>query len=151
MSSWTGPAFITALVAALDARAGLDGVKVFSAPAGNELPANEFIEFRGIEGAQDPFAFGKRRVDRYIAHGTVWSWKPGGGETIWTSARDRAAAIVAEIEDYLVDNHTVAGTVTYARMANIDLVQGTATNGSVSGRVAKIDFEIAVDAAFDAS
>lgn len=145
MGTWTGPAAIDALKTAIEARANIvaDKVKVFSADPGDAAPANEYIALLNIEGAQAYATWGTNtREDDYQIIGGVFARKPGAGETPIKAARDRAGALLAEVEAALRGSPNLGGVVMLAQMRDFELHQLAISQG----RVAIIDFQVGVRA-----
>jgi hypothetical protein len=95
----TVPAVLDALKALLGARAGLDGVTVTTAPSGDPIPT-ESIQFFGTGGDQAWDAIGnRRRKETYTIRGGIFIQRRGAGPDVWDAARERAYAILAELED----------------------------------------------------
>lgn len=143
MATWSGCNFLDALETLLEAREGLDDVQVDTFDPGDELTKDDAIIIYEIEGQQEPFAFAKKRLDRYVARGYVEAKRAGAGDVV-TAARNQAETILAELETCLRGDQTVSGTVTYAQLTNISLKQYPTADRS---RMARIDFEIGVLAA----
>lgn len=142
-TSSTIPDVLDALQSGLSARSGLVGVQVVSGPlpAGDTQP--ESIQLDGVDGFSDWAAFGNlRRNESYDVVGMIYIEKPGAGETIIRSARDRAFEILKEIESYLIENHKLGGLVAAARPADFAIDQGASPSGA---RVCRITFTIHVE------
>lgn len=140
----TIPAFLDALRATLAARTliAAGGVLVATAPTGEPVP-RESIQLFDAAADQEWAASGnKRRREQYRVRGGIFISAPGAGEAKAKAARDRAFALLAEIEDALRLDHNVSGTVNQAQIAAYDLDQGAAKEG----RWAAIEFFIAVRA-----
>lgn len=142
MPTSTAPAVLNGLVDLLTARAGLSGVQVTSGP----MPSGrEKIEFHEITGTQRFATFGKTpnrptRAEEFTLTGLVEVNHDGAGETVIRSARDRAYALVAEIENCLRDNIHV-GNANWAHFTRGDCRQGVGDQL----RWAQIRFEIGVN------
>ena len=149
MGTWTAPTFVDTLKARLEARAGLAGVQVNSAPMGDSTKP-EAITFHAIEGEQEFRTLGRgpnTKDDSYTVWATVWINKPGQNEAVAKSARDRADAILGEVEDELrlaatetALNAALGGQLHHLNLANIDLEQ----TANAEGRVAQVTFRISV-------
>ncbi len=142
MATSTVPALLTALAGRLRNRAGLAGVAVATAPDAAGTPA-EVIEF--LDTAQDQeFAAlgGRRREERYEVRGAIFVARLGAGEATATEARERAYALLAEIENELRADPTVGGAIQTAEVARVNLQQGA----SPDGRLAALEFWLRVRA-----
>lgn len=139
----TVPAVLDALKALLDARAGLDGVTVTTAPSGDPIPA-ESIQFFGTNGDQAWAAIGnRRRSETYTIRGGIFIQRRGAGQAVWDAARERAYAILAELEDAIRALPTLGlADRVVVQLARVDLDQG----GQDNGRWAALDIDIGVTA-----
>lgn len=139
MATSTVPAVLDALRTALDARPGLDGVSIFTGPAGDEAGL-ESIEFFDVEDWSLEFANlgGSKRDEEYSLQGFVWIVKPGAGETTIKAARDRAIAIYIEIESQLRTDPKVGERLLWALPNTARLTQRM----SDKGRVAILEFTV---------
>lgn len=143
MATWKGPDFLDALKTRLEARAGLAGVQINSAPMGADT-AKEAITFHDLDGEQTWAALGQeRKKDAFTVDGTTWINKPGKGETIAKEARDRAAVLLAEVEAELKNAFTsVDGNqIRKLNLSNVGLAQGA----NDQGRWAQVTFSIDVE------
>jgi len=142
MSTSTLPAVLTALQAALDGLSGLDGVSVFSGPAGDSQTL-ECVELGAeIPMTSEPAAMNGLRKEEYSIDGSVFSIKPGAGETVIQAARTRAFAMYAYIETYLNDTPTIGGTCTDSNLEQSKVKQSYLPDG----RMCAIEFTINVTA-----
>lgn len=142
MGTWKGPDFIDALKTRLEARPGLAGVQINSAPMGVNTAA-EAITVHDLEGEQTWAALGReRKRDSFTLNCTTWIHKPGADEADAKACRDRAEALLAEVEADLKDfPETVNGSqITALNLANVSLDQGANTDG----RWAQVTFSIQV-------
>lgn len=139
----TVPAFLDALKTALDARAGLDGVEVATAPQGSGT-RNESIQVHDVTQGEEWALLGARTADEtYAVALTVWVVKPGAGEALAKTARDRAYTLMAEVAAALRENPHMGGdSIKVAAMSSADLDQGVNPNG----RWAQLTFEVQVEA-----
>jgi hypothetical protein len=102
-----------ALLAALQARAGLSGVQLgYGMPPG--ALQREHILFGVVDGTQEYRALGTvRKFEDYTATLFIGVSREG---TDQQAADDRALALMAEVEDVLRDDPTVGGTVLTAQV-----------------------------------
>lgn len=99
MNTWTAALYLKALRDNLKARPGLSGVLVYGAPIGANDRINEAIAFIDIDTVEASAALGNRsREEDYTIEGVIEVNQPGAGDDIADAARDRAVAILAEIE-----------------------------------------------------
>lgn len=143
MATWKAPAFLDALKTRLEARAALAGVEVHVASMGENI-GPEAITCYGVEGTQDWAALGQeRKKDGFTVHATIEIVKAGAGDAVAKTARDRAEAILAEVEAEMKNAFTtVAGSqITALNLSKIDLHQGA----NPTGRWALISFAIDVE------
>lgn len=151
MGTATWANVMDALKTSLDARAGLDGVNVYTAHPGKKLLEGPdsaeciIIGFDGssgpaVSGSQEPGRFGPTNDEDYVIHCWMHSKKPSGGETVAVACRDRVEAMLAEVEDELTDDSEVNGTCAYARIAGFELYQGYTDHA----RYSIVEFGIAV-------
>lgn len=101
MNSWTMAVFMTALRDLLRDRAGLSGVLVCSAPIDQNTLAGEMeaMTFVDVTANEEPAALGKNRTEEvYTVEGIIQVLKDGADEATAVAARDRAAALLAEVE-----------------------------------------------------
>jgi hypothetical protein len=140
----TVPDVLDALKALLDLRDGLAGVTVATAPTGDPVPF-ESIQLFGTAGDQEWAAIGnRRRRETYTIRAGIFIKRLGAGEALAKQVRDRAYAILAELEDAI----RVAPTLGLAdrvviQLARADLDQGLNPD---DGRVAALDLDLAVTA-----
>jgi hypothetical protein len=130
---------MNALQTQLAARPGLAGVTVASGDLDADTPREAIILGGVFEWEQEWATIGNLRKDEDFGVETVvWIVKPGAGETVIRAARDRAVAIVAEIETYLrlstvhgdaVDGITLQGVVRSAEWRPTSLRQGPYPDG----------------------
>lgn len=150
----TVPAVLDTLKALLEARkaepdsalAAADGrpaVTITTAPSGDP-DILESIQFDGVPEDQAWKSLGgMRRQETYPIGGGILILKRGAGEEVAKAARDRAYAILAEMEIVLRANPTLGlGARTDVQLASALLFQGWQENG----RLAAIDFTILVKA-----
>ena len=145
MGTSTIPAVLDELKTALELRAGLVGVTVFSAHMGDEVTrAPEAI----VLGLDVPFeqnfaSLGAQsRDEEYTIEGVVLTTQPGAGEDAAKAARDRAFYIVAEIEDQLRADAKLGERALWAGFGTGRFQQGTGDRT----RIAAIEFGIKVKA-----
>lgn len=111
MASTTVPAFLDALKAQLEARAGLTGATIATAPTAMDVM--ESVEFgHHIDGSQAWGSLGQRsRKEEYIVGGVVWVAKDGAGEAVAKEARDQVFDWFGELEAQLRSDPWVNQTV----------------------------------------
>lgn len=138
MATSVVPAFLDAFRARLLARPGLAGVQVATGPLAEDT-ALESIQLFRVDIDQVWAAQGGRsREETGTLTGAIWIVKPGADEPTIKTARDRAYALLAEIESDLRADPSVNGTVRVAQLASADLTQGV----NESGRVAQVTFTV---------
>lgn len=143
MATWKGPDFLDALKTRLEARAGLAGVQINSAPMGADT-AREAITLHALEGEQSWAALGQeRKKDNFTVTGTTWINKPGANDAIAKEARDRAAALLAEVEAEMKNGFTTVdgSQIRKLNLSNVGLAQGA----NDQGRWAQVTFSIDVE------
>ena len=155
MSATALPTFIDALVAALQARAGLAGVNVYGCPVAPEDLGKEAIELAAeTDVVQTAAAMGSTDIEEsFDVKGSIVCFTPMPAEatkvaTINGAAktvRDRACAILGEVESELSTNDTVTATVRDAHTTSIKVNQGMAPEGQL-GRWCAIEFTISAEA-----
>lgn len=139
--------FLSGLCDALKLRSGLAGVAIFSGPVSDETGGNEAIEFSEVQNQIDWYALGRKaRKETYTVTGWTLVVKYGKDEeqTI-RDARDRAFALLDEVNTCLVDDPTVGGIVTTCGITAFDLGQ-VITGKNTNARGAAIAFTITVEA-----
>jgi hypothetical protein len=141
----TVPAVLDAIKALLDARSALStaGVVVTTAPSGDPIPA-ESIQLFGTNGDQEWAAIGnRRRRESYTIRSGIFVIRRGAGAAVWDAARERAYAILAELEDAIRVMPTLGlADRVIVQLARVDLDQGPQDNG----RWAALDIDLAVTA-----
>ena len=94
------PLYLTAFRDNLRLRAGLSGVQVMSAPVAAENVELEVITFIDVDTDEESATLGNSgREEAYICEGIIQVLEPGEGEDDAVVARDRAAALMAEVEN----------------------------------------------------
>lgn len=145
MSRTTVPACLDALKAQLEARPGLAGVRIGTAPLGDEVTDSIELGYR-VPSTQGWAALGKRgRNDNYTITGIVWRSKKGAGEAVAKEVRDRVFDLFAELEEQLRDDPHVNGTLiggTGAELTRAELTQWYADGH----RMARLEFDISCKA-----
>jgi len=149
------PALLDALVAALQARPGLAGVNVYGCPVAPEDLGKEAIELAAeTDVVQTIAAMDSTDVEEaFDVKGSIvcFTPMPAGASTAATingaakTVRDRACAILGEIESELATNDTVTATVRDAHATSIKVNQGMAPEGQL-GRWCAIEFTISAEA-----
>ena len=138
----TVPAFLDAFKAALEARAGLAGVQVSTAPLGADSKP-ESIQMGDVPGTSPWGAVGaKRRNERYTVACAIWKQESGAGEAKAKAERDRVFAIFAEVEKAVVGNPNLGQVVHQLTFGEWTLEQGV----NPQSRWAQLTFEIEVEA-----
>lgn len=130
MSTTTAPAFLDAFRTQLLARGGLAGVTVWTAHPGDDL-GTEDIVFHTVTGDQQPQSFSSphNREEIYQVAGFIFCLKPGAGETVIKQARDRATAILAEVENQMRTDPTAAGSILFGQLQDHKLLQSVKEEG----------------------
>lgn len=148
-SATTQHASMTALQVALDARPGLDGVPVRSAPSLRaDASTREAVELWDTEADQDWRTLGNRRKEEtYRIHGGLYVLKAGNTEAVVTATRARAVALLDEILAALASDPTIGGTVRVARLARNRIDQ----DFTDTGRWCLIEFWIECEAHLNVS
>jgi hypothetical protein len=138
------PGFLDALKALLDARAGIVGPPLVTVATG-DLAADTPPEAVLLFGATGPRTeVGMRGPQGFsydqdvIVRGAIWIVRPGQGETTLKAARDRAYALLGEVEAQLKATPTVTGTCQYAAVSDETLEQGV----NDAGRWCQLSFEM---------
>lgn len=117
---WTLPSYLDALVTNLKARPGLTGVQVWSAPIATDEFELEAIAFIDVLTDEESAALGdRRREEIYTIEGVIEVNKPGMGDDVAKEARDRAAALLSEIETEIRDDTTQGLSPTVVRRSEI--------------------------------
>lgn len=135
-------AYMVALADALALRTGLDGVQIATGWLGGDAAARESIQFTAVRGTQQwGMLSNRRRNEEFVIEATIWVVNPGKNEDVIRSARARAIALLAEIEDELRVDPTVGNVAQVSQVTAYDLDQGANT----AGRWCQIEFEITVN------
>lgn len=149
MSVTTLPAFLDALATALGARAGLSGVKVFTAPVDPGELGKEAIELGDEVDIEQERASMSSTVleESYPVPGSIMCFAPikTTSNAAAKTARDRCATILEELTDELSTNDDMTNTVRDCRIATQKWRQGMAPEGQL-GRVCWVQFTIEVEA-----
>jgi hypothetical protein len=146
------PAFFDALKALLDARPGIIGppaVTVATADLGTDTPKEAIILYGALGPRESVGLRGPQGIsadENVTVRGAIWIVKPGQGDVVIPpataspikQARDRAAAILAELEQTLKANPTVSGTCQYAAVSS----SGHEAGANDEGRWHQLNFEI---------
>jgi hypothetical protein len=138
------PAFFDALKALLDARAGIIGPPLVTVATGDlaaDTPKEAIVLFGALGPRESVGLRGPQGIsadENVTVRGAIWIVKPGQGETVLKAARDRAAAILAELEQTLKANPTVSGTCQYAAVSS----SGHEAGVNDEGRWHQTSFEI---------
>lgn len=149
----TLPAFLDALRTNLTALAGLSGVSVFTGPVDHLSIGEEAIVF-AVETTTANFTYRTlphvEVFEEYDVEGRVWVVKPGGGETVIKTARDRAAAILEQVVDELAaHNSPTSATQAAFGVDDARVVSWTLEQLAIDGgRDCRLTFLIRVTAKF---
>ena len=147
----TLPAFCDAIVAALKLRAGLAGVNVYSGPV-DDLSAGQEAIVLGVEMISAENEYPQMPMleawEQFDVTGWTWVSKPGAGETVIKTARDRAFAILEELVDYLASvNTSTAATVAALGVDDARVMSWRLTQFIGDGsRDAKLEYTVHVKA-----
>jgi hypothetical protein len=140
VATTTVPAFLDALKAQLEVRAGLAGVGIYTSPQNEEV--TESIEFGyRINGTQGWAALGQRaRNDEYTVTGVIWKAVDGSGEADAKTARDWVYDTFAELEDELRTGPWVDESLNAlgAHLTRADFIQWYGDHQ----RIARMEFDI---------
>src|SRR5262245_46624379 len=118
------PAFLDALKALLDARAGIIGpplVTVATADLGLETPREAIILYGAVGERENVGLRGPQGIsqdENVTLTGAVWNVTPGQDATVIKASRDRAYTLLAELEATLKADPTVSGTVYFANVTS---------------------------------
>lgn len=115
-------------------------VQVVSGYVGGDAAAKESIQLTDWGPAEQRWGVlgNRRRDEEYTLNGLIWVTKAGKTEAAIRSARDRAFALLAEVEDFLRTDPTIGGTTKVAELAAYPGEQGA----NEEGRWVQISFEI---------
>ena len=149
MATSTVPAFLDALKAALDARniaaTGGGTIAVTTAASGEPVPPECIQLFRTTADQQWTLLGNRRRREQYTVYGGIYAQIAGYGEPTAKAARDRAYALLAELEQTLRADPSVGGSVRQAELLTAELDQGITRGGDDEGaRFATLAFSIGV-------
>lgn len=140
MATTSVPAFLDALKAQLEARAGLADVGIYTSPQNEEV--TESIEFGyRIAGTQGWAALGQRaRNDDYAVTGIIWKAADGAGEATAKEARDWVYTTFGELEEALRDDMHLSDTLVIGcQLIRADFSQWYDDRK----RMARLEFDIA--------
>ena len=143
----------------LDARSGLDGVRVFTAPVDEIVEGDEAI-ILGHESIAGEWTRATMTCigERFTVPCRIISFKPGATniastghatEASTTAARLRALAILEEVYDAAESDHHGSSTVQDINITGVTIEQAPYEQGSTPGRICSIGFTLTVDAMFD--
>jgi hypothetical protein len=138
------PAFFDALKALLDARANIIGPPLVTVATGDlaaDTPKEAIVLFGALGPRESVGLRGPQGIsadENVTVRGAIWIVKPGQGETVIKQARDRAAALLAEVEQTLKANPTVSGTCQYAAVSS----SGHEAGANDEGRWHQLNFDI---------
>lgn len=144
MQTTTQFAFVDRLADRLAARPALAAVVVASAAIDQAKAARpDIIELLGTELEQVFGAIGARRMsESYDLLGEITVVRPGASEADIRATRNRAKAILAELETELRDDPTLGAVVMKCRLARVGIKQGYGERG----RYCVIEFAISAEA-----
>jgi hypothetical protein len=126
----------------LSGRAGLSGVDIFKFPPADGAPKTEFVFFGDASSSIDFETFGKTYSEDLDLSVFTYCLKAGAGDTIASSARDRALELAQEVIDELADDSTINGTVLVSKVRSF-----TEENGlSDEGRFCQIEIQVEAEA-----
>lgn len=135
-------AFMVALADTLALRANLAGVQIATGWLGGDSDARESIQLTAVRAEQRWGMVGNRRRDEeFTVEGTIWVTRAGKNEPVIREARERAFALLAEIEDCLRVDPTVGNIAKGSQVSAYDLDQGATTDG----RWCQVELEILVN------
>lgn len=146
----TVPLVIATITARMDARRDADpdgplnGVTFTTAPSGEPFP-DESLQLFGTDADQSWGALGnRRREETYTINAAILTLtKRGAGAAKWDAVRERAYAILAELEDELRRFPTLETNLRIeVQLSRVNLDQGLQDNG----RWAALDLGLAVKA-----
>jgi len=125
MATSTVPVAKAALLTALQARAGLNGVKVIRGKV-EDVPDTEAIAIGPVIGAQRPMTLGGgRRRETYSLSVTIEVRQ----DKDQASATDRTYALLAEVENALRADKKLGGAVDVAQLESWSDVEETSDTG----------------------
>lgn len=136
------PAVIDALVAALQARAGLADVTVSSAPMGGGTPRRAIVFMRATGDSEWAALGAGSREERYAVEGLIQSSDPRQEEAGAKATRDDAKALLDEIQAEVGRNKPDVDEVRTSELVVLSWEQGL----NPSGRFSQVAFEIRVTA-----
>ena len=147
MTSSSIPRAIDGLIANLKADKSMAAVTIIDGQPTIDLPGDYvaigFVDDASpsISGSQDPTALGNlRREEKYTIACEVSSWV---GSTIMKTARDRAFAILGNVERVVRADGTLNGAVIFADFgSSIDVSQVQTTNGAVVTILFSVEIKI---------
>lgn len=133
-------AWLNALADALEARPAIDDQVLVTTGYVADVDGRDAITLAdSIDGEQEWGLLGNRRRDeKFTMGGVIWVKRAGKGEAVIRTVRERAWALLAEVEDELRVRPDVTGTVKVAAITRYTLDQGPTSDG----RWCQIDFEI---------
>jgi len=116
-------------------------VQVSTGYLGGDSAAKESIQLTDVTPATQEWGLigNRRRNEEYTLNGLIWVLKAGKNETVIRLARARAFELLAEVEDFLRLDPTIASTTLVSELASYPLDQGA----NQEGRWAQVDFAIA--------
>lgn len=150
MSDWTAGAFKDALKTALEARAGVIGftaptVSVFTYwPGEDEWSTDTIVVGYTVADTNEPAALGNNSYTEEVnVESQVLVVRPGAGETVAKTARDRASNMLGEIDNQLRTSPPAVGTQTIsARISDRAMDEFPSISGGTAVRVCRIEFTI---------
>lgn len=136
----------SALVDLWAQRSGLTGVQIASAELGGSAAALERIELIGDDTIEQDWVHVGRlsRDERLTLVGSIYVMKPGAGETVIRAARDRAFALMAEIELSFTESQAASSIGGLVKAARARPFSGNDI-ATPDGRVYLLGFEIVTE------
>jgi len=136
------PAVMDALKTLLDARPGLDGVRIRTGVTGDK-EGKDALEIYGIDEAESTWKdLGNRTIkETYAVVGEIWVHRSGGdSEADMKRARDGAFAVYDELLQTIQTNPNIGGEVTQITEWTYQFVQIFDSEQ----RIARLAFEIRI-------
>ena len=124
--------------------AKLSGVNVFAFPPGEAalvgVSAHEFVALARAEGTQSHLVFGGTREEDIVVSGVLYAAKSGSGDTVFTTAEDRALVLLAGVEDALTSDDTPGANTFHGQVTNYRVDHGS--DGDRSWCAIEFDIEV---------
>lgn len=131
--------WLNAFADALTARANLAGVLITTGYV-SDVGTQDAIQIGdSIEGEQEWSLLGnRRRRENFRIGGIIWVKRAGKGDPVIRTVRERAFALLAEVEDELRLRPTVTATAKLSAITRYECDQGASTDG----RWCQVEFEV---------